>query len=55
MREIIFKKQFKKDVERIARTGRDMSRLREVIALLAEGSPLPANSRDHQLVGNFKD
>ena len=32
-----------------------MSRLREVIALLAEGSPLPANSRDHQLVGNFKD
>ncbi len=55
MRELVFKKQFKKDVERIKRTGRDMSRLREVIALLAEGTPLPANNRDHQLVGNFKD
>jgi mRNA interferase YafQ len=32
-----------------------MSRLREVIGLLAEGTPLPANNRDHQLVGNFSD
>ena len=55
MRELVFKKQFKKDVERIKRTGRDMSRLREVIALLADGTPLPAINRDHQLVGNFQD
>ena len=55
MRELIFKKQFKKDVERIKRTGRDMSRLGEVIELLAEGKPLPQSNRDHQLVGNFKD
>lgn len=55
MRDVILKKHFKKDVERIKRTGRDMSRLREVIGLLAEGTPLPANNRDHQLVGNFSD
>lgn len=55
MRELVFKKQFKKDVERLKRTGRDMSRLGEVIDLLAEGKPLPPNHRDHQLVGNFKD
>ena len=55
MRELIFTKQFKKGVERIKRTGRDLSRLGEVIALLAAGTPLPPNSRDHQLVGNVKD
>jgi mRNA interferase YafQ len=55
MRDVILKKHFKKDVERIKRTGRDMSRLLEVIGLLAEGTPLPANNRDHQLVGNFSD
>jgi mRNA interferase YafQ len=55
MREIIFKKQFKKDVERIKRTGRPMGRLAEAIDLLAEEKPLPAINRDHQLIGNMKD
>ena len=45
MRDIVLKKQFKKDVERIKRTGRDMRRLREVIALLAEGMPMTAVQR----------
>jgi addiction module RelE/StbE family toxin len=55
MREIIFKKQFKKDVERVKRTGRPMNRLAEAIDLLAESKPLPTIIRDHQLVGNMKD
>ncbi len=55
MRDLIFKKKFSKDVERIKRTGREMSRLGEVIDLLAEGRPLPANNRDHQLTENLKD
>ena len=55
MRDLIFKKKFSKDVERIKRTGRDMSRLAEVIDFLAEGRPMPLNNRDHQLAGNFKD
>jgi mRNA interferase YafQ len=55
MREIVFKKQFIKDVERIKRTGRPMGRLAEVIDLLTESKPLPAINRDHQLVGNMKD
>jgi mRNA interferase YafQ len=55
MRDLIFKRQFSKDVERIKRTGRDMSRLAEAIDLLAEGEPLPPINRDHSLVGNFKD
>jgi mRNA interferase YafQ len=55
MREIVFKKQFKKDVERIKRSGRQMERLSEAIDLLAESKPLPSINRDHQLVGNMKD
>lgn len=55
MRALILKKKFSKDVERMKRTGRDMSRLAEVIDLLAEGEPMPSNYRDHQLGGNFKD
>jgi len=55
MRDLIFKRQFSKDVERIKRTGRDMSRLAEAIDLLAEGKPMPPINRDHALVGNFKD
>ena len=55
MRELIFKKKFSKDVARIKRSGRDLSRLGEVIDLLAEGKPLPSNNRDHQLTGNLKD
>jgi len=55
MREIIFKKRFTKDVQRIKRTGRDMNRLSEVIDLLAEGKALPRGNHDHQLVGNFRN
>lgn len=55
MREIVFKKKFSKDVERIKRTGRPMNRLGEAIDLLADSKPLPPINRDHQLVGNMKD
>jgi len=54
-REAIFRKQFRKDLERIKRTGRDTTRLLEIIELLISSQPLPPNSRDHQLTGNLKD
>ena len=54
-REAIFRKQFRKDLERIKRLGRDTTRLLEVIELLTNHHPLPPNSRDHQLLGNLKD
>jgi len=54
-REAIFRKQFRKDLERIRRTGRDTTRLLEIIELLINSQPLPPNSRDHQLTGNLKD
>ena len=54
MRELIFKKKFSKDVERMKRSGRDMNRLGEVLDLLADGKPLSPNNRDHPLIGNLK-
>jgi mRNA interferase YafQ len=54
-REAIFRKQFRKDLERIKRSGRDTTRLLEIIELLTNQHPLPPNSRDHQLIGNLKD
>lgn len=55
IREAVFKKQFRKDLERIKRTGREMTRLLEAIESLCSGTPLPPQFRDHPLVGNYKD
>lgn len=44
MREIIFKKQFEKDVERIKRTGRPMNRLIDTNILLYAISTQPAEA-----------
>ena len=54
MREIIYKKQFKKDFQAIARTGRNMERFAEAVTLLQQGDALPAHFRDHSLIGNWK-
>ena len=55
IREAVFKKQFRKDLERIKRTGREMTRLLEAIESLCSGTPLPPQFRDHPLVGNYED
>ncbi len=47
-------RRFRKDVERVRRRGKDLSKLREAIDLLCAGQPLPANYRDHALLGDLK-
>jgi mRNA interferase YafQ len=45
-------------VKLAGKRGKDMSKLRELILLLAEGEPLPARYRDHALGGawnHFRD
>lgn len=46
--------QFKKDYKRIKKQNKDLSKLRIVIELLAEGHSLDPKYRDHQLSGNWK-
>jgi len=52
MREIVRKRQFKKDFQTIAKTGRNLDRLVEAATLLQAGEALPEHFRDHSLIGN---
>ena len=45
--------QFKKDVQRQQKRGKDLTKLREVIDLHVSSEPLPPKNRDHALAGNW--
>ena len=45
--------QFKKDVKRAEKRGKDLSKLKAALELLIEGDPLPPEYKDHPLRGNF--
>ncbi len=46
--------QFKKDVKRVKRQGKNLDKLKRVIALLISGESLPPRLRDHELTGKWK-
>lgn len=46
--------KFQKDLKRIQKRGYDISLLKNVLKLLAQGKPLPAIYKDHNLIGNYK-
>jgi len=54
MRTIRRTSQFKRDVKRIQRQGKDVEKLKGVLEALVEGEPLAATYRDHVLVGQYK-
>ena len=45
--------QFKKDVKRADKRGKDMAQLKAVLELLIDGGHLPPEYKDHPLRGNF--
>ena len=50
--------RFKRDVKRLEKQGKDLTKLRAVLLLLVEGNPLPPHYRDHSLRGEgngFRD
>ena len=54
MRNPVVGSRFKRDVKRMERRGKEMSKLRKVIELLIEGNPLPPELKDHPLSGDWK-
>ena len=54
MRNLFRGAQFRRDVKLAERRGKDLSKLRELILLLAEGQPLPPRYKDHPLSGDWK-
>jgi mRNA interferase YafQ len=55
VRNPILGAQFRRDVKRAQKRGEDMSKLRTLLSLLVEGTPLPARYRDHALGGEWRD
>jgi len=51
MKKVSQTRQFSRDIKRMRKRGKDRHKLQEVVKLLAEGTPLPANHRDHPLIG----
>lgn len=45
--------QFKRDVKRVKKRDKDMSKLRTLLTLLMDQSPLPDTYQDHPLRGNW--
>ncbi|MGB8842078.1 MAG: type II toxin-antitoxin system YafQ family toxin [Aliidongia sp.] len=58
MRQPVYSGQFKRDVKRAEKRGKDLNKLKELVRLLIAGQPLPARYKDHALKGewaNFRD
>ena len=46
--------QFKRDVKRMQRQGREVEKLKRVLEALVKGEPLAVKHQDHVLVGQYK-
>ena len=53
MRSFSRTRQFKKDVKRAEKRGKEMLKLKMVLELLIDGRMLPLEFKDHPLRGNF--
>ena len=53
MYKIIQTNQFKKDLKRVKRQGKDLTRLEKVVDMLSAGKTLPLKYNNHTLKGNF--
>lgn len=47
-------RQFEKDVERVRRRQRDVTKLRAVMSKLVAGEPLDEKHHDHALIGEYR-
>ena len=54
MKKVSQTRQFSRDVKRMRKRGKDLHKLQEIVRLLAEGTPLPPNYRDHPLIGPWQ-
>lgn len=46
--------RFKRDVKRLQKRGKDLTKLRSALVLLLEEKPLPPQYRDHSLRGDWE-
>jgi mRNA interferase YafQ len=53
MKEVIQTSQFKKDIKRLKKRGKNLEKLGAVVRLLAADEPLEEKHRDHALIGRW--
>lgn len=53
MLDIVYSNQFKKDIKRMQKHGKNMSKFKVVAELLIEQKTLPRALQDHLLKGNW--
>ncbi len=46
--------QFRRDVKRVEKRGKDLGKLRDILMLLIADATLPASYKDHPLKGDWK-
>jgi mRNA interferase YafQ len=51
----VYSKQFKRDYQKLSRSGRGVEDVDEILRLLISGDPLPIRCRDHSLKGEYHD
>ncbi len=54
MRKPAYSGRFKRDVKQAQKRGKDMGKLKTLLVLLIEGTPLPAVYLDHPLKGDWR-
>ena len=54
MRQPAYSGQFKRDVKQSQKRGKDMGKLKVLLSLLIEGTPLPVGYLDHPQKGGWK-
>ncbi|MBE9581452.1 MAG: type II toxin-antitoxin system YafQ family toxin [Proteobacteria bacterium] len=55
MRSIRRDTQFKKDVKRVKKRGKDIEKLKNIVRRLVNAEKLPRGNKDHPLRGTLKD
>lgn len=53
MKAIFQTSQFKKDLKRIKKRGKDLSKLKELVDVIAKSEVLEERHRDHALIGKW--
>ena len=54
MKQVSQTKQFSRDIKKAIKRGKNLSKLRKTVTLLASGKMLDARLKDHALIGQWK-
>ena len=54
MKEIFQTRQFRKDLKRSKKRGKDIGKLKDMVRLISAGGPMEGRHRDHALMGQWE-